>query len=55
VGPLGGHWTDLGSAAGSVTVGVNRVEILHGKRSTPVHSEGEEEEISYVLGGFGLS
>jgi uncharacterized cupin superfamily protein len=39
-GPLGGYWTDLGSAAGSVTVGVNRVEILPGKRSTPVHSEG---------------
>ena len=54
-GPLGGHWTDLGTAAGSVTVGVNRVEILPGKRSTPVHSEGEEEEISYVLGGSGLS
>ena len=54
-GPLGGHWTDLGTAAGSVTVGVNRVEILPGKRSTPVHSEGEEEEVSYVLGGSGLS
>jgi uncharacterized cupin superfamily protein len=54
-GPLGGQWTDLGTAAGSVTVGVNRVEILPGKRSTPVHSEGEEEEITYVLGGTGLS
>ena len=54
-GPLAGHWTDLGSAAGSVTVGVNRVEILPGKRSTPVHSEGEEEEIFYVLSGSGLS
>ena len=54
-GPLEAHWTDLGSAAGSVTVGVNRVEILPGKRSTPVHSEGEEEEIFYVLGGSGLS
>jgi uncharacterized cupin superfamily protein len=55
VGPLAAHWADLGSAAGSVTVGVNRVEILPGKRSTPVHSEGEEEEIFYVLGGTGLS
>jgi uncharacterized cupin superfamily protein len=54
-GPLGGHWTDLGTAAGSVTVGVNRVAILPGKRSTPVHSEGEEEEIFYVLGGGGFS
>lgn len=49
------YWTDLGSAAGSVTAGVNRVEILPGRRSTPVHSEGEEEEIFYVLGGTGLS
>jgi uncharacterized cupin superfamily protein len=55
VGPLAAYWTDLGEAAGSDTVGVNRVEILPGKRSTPVHSEGEEEEISWVLGGSGLS
>jgi uncharacterized cupin superfamily protein len=54
-GPLAAHWTDLGEAAGSVTVGVKRVEILPGKRSTPVHSEGEEEEIFWVLGGSGLS
>lgn len=54
-GPLGGYWTELGTAAGSVTVGVNRVEILPGKRSTPVHTEGEEEEITFVLGGSGLS
>src|SRR5919204_2067360 len=54
-GPLAAHWTDLGSAAGSVNVGANRVEIVPGKRSPPVHSEGEEEEISYVLGGSGLS
>jgi uncharacterized cupin superfamily protein len=38
-----------------VSVGVNRVQILPGKRSTPVHSEGEEEEIFWVLGGSGLS
>jgi uncharacterized cupin superfamily protein len=54
-GPLAAYWTELGDAAGSVTVGVNRVEILPGKRSTPVHSEGEEEEIFWVLGGSGLS
>jgi uncharacterized cupin superfamily protein len=54
-GPLAAHWTDLGTAAGSVAVGVNRVEILPGKRSTPVHTEGEEEEIFYVLGGSGFS
>ena len=55
VGPLAAHWTDLGNAAGSVTIGVNRVEILPGKRSTPAHSEGAEEEIFYVLSGSGLS
>jgi uncharacterized cupin superfamily protein len=54
-GPLAAYWTHLGEAAGSVSVGVNRVEILPGKRSTPVHSEGEEEEIFWVLGGSGLS
>jgi uncharacterized cupin superfamily protein len=54
-GPLAAYWTNLGEAAGSVTVGVNRIEILPGKRSTPVHSEGEEEEIFWVLGGSGLS
>jgi uncharacterized cupin superfamily protein len=53
-GPLAAYWTDLGDAAGSVTVGVNRIEILPGKRSGPVHTEGEEE-IFWVLGGSGLS
>ena len=49
------YWTDLGTAAGSVTVGVNRIEIDAGKRSTPLHMENEEEEIFFVLGGSGLS
>jgi uncharacterized cupin superfamily protein len=55
VGPLAAYWTDLGEAAGSVTVGLNRIEILPGKRSGPVHTEGEEEEIFWILGGSGLS
>jgi uncharacterized cupin superfamily protein len=55
IGPLAAYWTDLGEAAGSVTVGVNRIEILPGKRSGPVHTEGEEEEIFWVLGGSGSS
>ena len=48
-------WTDLGRAAGSVTVGVNRVQVDAGARSTPLHMEGAEEEIFFVLEGLGLS
>ena len=54
-GHLSSTWTDLGTAAGSVTVGVNRIQIDAGKWSTPAHAEGWEEEIFYVLGGSGLS
>lgn len=55
VGHLGGWWTDLGEAAGSVSVGAQRIEVHPGKWSTPVHVECAEEEIFYVLGGSGLS
>ena len=48
-------WTDLGSAAESVTVGVKRVQVDAGARSTPLHMEGGEEEIFFVLAGSGLS
>jgi uncharacterized cupin superfamily protein len=48
-------WTDFGRAAGSVTVGVNRVQVEPGARSTPLHMEGAEEEIFFVLAGSGLS
>jgi uncharacterized cupin superfamily protein len=48
-------WTDLGRAAGSVTVGVKRVQVEPGARSTPLHMEGSEEEIFFVLEGSGLS
>ena len=54
LGHLGAVWHDLGRAAGSVTVGVKRLEIDPGKWSTPAHVEGAEEEIVYVLGGSGL-
>jgi uncharacterized cupin superfamily protein len=54
-GPLASWTTDLGTAAGSVTVGVTRWQIDPGKRSTPVHVELVEEEISFVLAGSGLS
>jgi uncharacterized cupin superfamily protein len=55
LGPLASWTTDLGTAAGSVTVGVTRWEVDAGKRSTPAHVELAEEEISFVLGGSGLS
>jgi uncharacterized cupin superfamily protein len=55
LGPLASWTTDLGTAAGSVTVGVTRWQVDPGKRSTPVHVELVEEEISFVLGGSGLS
>jgi uncharacterized cupin superfamily protein len=54
-GPLASWTADLGTAAGSITVGVTRWQIDPGKRSTPVHVELVEEEISFVLGGSGLS
>jgi uncharacterized cupin superfamily protein len=54
-GSIAGWWTDLGKAAGSVRVGVNRIHVDPGKRSTPLHMEGDEEEIFYVLAGSGLS
>ena len=54
-GHIAGSWTDLGSAAGSVGIGVRRIQIDPGKWSTPAHVELAEEEIFYVLGGSGLS
>jgi uncharacterized cupin superfamily protein len=52
--PLGGRWTDLGTVAGSVGVGVNRLQVPEGKLSTPVHVHSREEEIFFVLAGSGL-
>jgi uncharacterized cupin superfamily protein len=55
VGHLAGWWFDLGLAAGSVTVGVQRIQVPAGRWSTPAHVELAEEEIFYVLDGSGLS
>jgi uncharacterized cupin superfamily protein len=55
VGHLKGHWTALGEAAGSVGVGVRRIQVPAGGWSTPAHEHGSEEEIFYVLAGRGLS
>jgi len=54
-GHLDSTWYDLGSAAGSRDVGVNRIRVEPGGWSTPAHVEHGEEEIFYVLGGSGLS
>jgi uncharacterized cupin superfamily protein len=55
IGHLRGHWTFLGEAAGSVGVGVRRIQVPAGGWSTPAHEHGAEEEIFYVLDGEGLS
>jgi uncharacterized cupin superfamily protein len=55
MGHLAATWRNLGRAAGTVTVGLNRIEIDSCKWSTPVHVHGAEEEIVFVLGGSGLS
>jgi uncharacterized cupin superfamily protein len=55
LGHLRGTWTFLGEAAGSVGVGVRRLQVPTGSWSTPAHEHGREEEIFYVLSGRGLS
>jgi uncharacterized cupin superfamily protein len=55
VGPIAGTWRDLGTAAGSRQVGLRRVEVRPGARSTPAHTHSGEEEVFFVLAGSGLS
>jgi uncharacterized cupin superfamily protein len=55
LGHLRGRWTNLGEAAGSVAVGLRRVQLPAGGWSTPAHEHGREEEIFYVLAGRGVS
>jgi uncharacterized cupin superfamily protein len=54
-GHIAGSWRDLGTAADSFLVGVQRIEVDPGRWSTPLHLEGGEEEIFYVLDGSGAS
>jgi uncharacterized cupin superfamily protein len=54
-GSIHSAWRYLGEAVGTVAVGVNRIRIHPGYRSTPLHSHGDHEEIFFVLGGSGLS
>jgi uncharacterized cupin superfamily protein len=55
IGEMRSTWRNLGSAAGSVNVGCRRMVVQPGARTTPAHVHHAEEEISYVLGGTGLS
>ncbi len=55
IGHIRGRWTDLGRAAGSVGVGVRRIQVPVGGWSTPAHEHGAEEEIFYVMDGRGIS
>ena len=49
-----GTWSGLGTAAGAVGVGLNRIELAPGEVSTPAHAHLGDEEIFFVLGGSGL-
>ena len=54
-GPMQLDRIDLGWAAGSKDIGVARLKLDPGGRSSPVHVELDEEEIFYILDGSGLS
>ncbi len=53
-GHIAAVWQDL-TGANSVTAGVQRISIDAGKWATPLHLEGSEEEIFFVLSGSGVS
>jgi uncharacterized cupin superfamily protein len=53
-GHIAGSWRSL-TGNRSVTVGVKRIEVDPERWATPLHLEGSEEEIFYVLGGSGIS
>jgi uncharacterized cupin superfamily protein len=55
LGNVAATWTDLGRAAGSVGVGVRRIQLEPERVPTPAHVHGADEEIFFVLGGSGLS
>jgi uncharacterized cupin superfamily protein len=53
-GHIAGTWWSL-TGRSTESVGVKRIQVDPGKWSTPLHLEGAEEEIFYVLGGSGVS
>ncbi|HZQ82377.1 MAG TPA: cupin domain-containing protein [Gaiellaceae bacterium] len=54
-GEMDAEWQRLGDAAGTKSVGLNRVRVAPGKLPTPPHSHGASEELYYVLAGSGLA
>lgn len=53
-GHIRGDWQSL-TGDESVTVGVKRIRVVGDAWSTPLHLEGSEEEIFFVLAGTGVS
>jgi uncharacterized cupin superfamily protein len=53
-GHIAGTWRSL-TGDRSRAAGVKRIEVDPGRWSTPLHLEGAEEEIFYVLAGSGVS
>ena len=53
-GHIAGTWSRL-TGAESGAVGLKRIRVDPGKWSTPLHLEGAEEEIFFVLAGSGIS
>jgi uncharacterized cupin superfamily protein len=53
-GHIAGTWSSL-TGRNSRTVGLKRIQVDPEMWSTPLHLEGSEEEIFYVLGGSGIS
>ena len=53
-GHIAGTWQSL-TGRESQTIGVKRIQVDPGMWSTPLHLEGAEEEIFFVLGGSGVS
>jgi len=53
-GHIAGTWSGLTGQASQIS-GVKRIEVDPGMWATPLHLEGAEEEIFYVLSGTGTS
>jgi uncharacterized cupin superfamily protein len=54
-GHIDALWQDVGTAAGSTGIGLQRIRVAPGRWSTPVHVHDGEEELFHVLAGSGFS